>query len=188
MNGLEILGKGNLSEESFPFPKSTRVESATPFPKFFVPIESPFTILSEAGCLWNTLFESGNTLPPHPSPPNPFDFFPFFSESMSPFHTRPILKKHTLEWARRLGETRKSALASSPFRLAPVSYAGDLHVRHRRSEKPCGYGGGRAQPRRPSHYQREAGGRADRRNPGNGRQRGRRQNPRLLAYRGGESR
>ena len=125
MNGLEILGKGNLSEESFPFPKSTRVESATPFPKFFVPIESPFTILSEAGCLWNTLFESGNTLPSPPSPPNPFDFFPFFSESMSPFHTRPILKKHTLEWARRLGETRKSALASSPFRLAPVSYAGD---------------------------------------------------------------
>ena len=120
MNGLEILGKGNFSEESFPFPKSTRVESATPFPKFFVPIESPFTILSEAGCLWNTLFESGNTLPSHPSPPNPFDFFPFFSESMSPFHTRPILKKHTLEWARRLGETRKSALASSPFRLAPV--------------------------------------------------------------------
>ena len=69
MNGLEILGKGKLSSESFPFPKSTRVESATPFPKFFVPIESQFTILSEAGCLWNTLFESGNTLPSHPSPP-----------------------------------------------------------------------------------------------------------------------
>ncbi|MFR3459473.1 MAG: hypothetical protein ACLTTU_14895, partial [Bilophila wadsworthia] len=122
MNGLEILGKGNFSEESFPFPKSTRVESATPFPKFFVPIESPFTILSEAGCLWNTLFESGNTLPSHPSPPNPFDFFPFFSESMSPFHTRPILKKHTLEWQDVWGKHGKalSLLRPSALPLFPT--------------------------------------------------------------------
>ena len=90
-----IGGRGNLSEESFPFPKSTRVESATPFPKFFVPIESPFTILSEAGCLWNTLFESGNTLPSPLLLPTLLTFFRFFPKVCHPF-TRDPSSKNTL--------------------------------------------------------------------------------------------